>query len=77
MAFHVLKWFSQINPDTGAGNVQIVSHLCQISENDACTCIEELRRLNFIKIVGIAVTEGEGHYKITPEGRDYVFANAT
>jgi predicted nucleotide-binding protein len=76
-AFHVLKWFSQINPDTGAGNVPIVAQSCGLDTSDALACIQELWGLKFIKTAIIMPGEWNSHYAITDKGRDYVRDHAT
>ena len=76
-AFHVLKWFNQINPDTGAGNVEIVAYSCEIDAREALACIQELWDLKFIKTAIVMPGEWKSHYAITQAGRNYVTENAT
>jgi len=76
-AFHVLKWFNQINSNTGAGDVQIVAHICGMDASDALACIQELWGLKFIKTAIVMPGEWNSHYAITQKGRDYVRENAT
>jgi hypothetical protein len=71
-AFHVLKWFNQINPYTGAGDVQIVANLCGLDQTDALACIMALQSFQFIEVAIIIQGEWKSHYKITDKGRDYV-----
>jgi len=71
-AFHVLKWFSQLDPNTGSGNVDIVADACGLVPADAIVCLKELRGLKFVKVANPKPSEWNSHYAITDEGRKYV-----
>jgi uncharacterized coiled-coil protein SlyX len=71
-AFHVLKWFSQLDPNTGSGNVDIVADACGLVPADAIVCLKELRGLKFVKVAISKPSEWNSHYAITDEGRKYV-----
>jgi uncharacterized coiled-coil protein SlyX len=71
-AFHVLKWFSQIDPNTGSGNVDIVADACGLVPADAIVCLKELRVLKFVKVAIPKQGEWNSHYATTDEGRHYV-----
>jgi hypothetical protein len=76
MAFHVLKWFSTLS-EIGAADVATVSHICQLSHQDALSCVQELWRLELILTVFPAPGEWNGRYAITNKGMDYVRMHAT
>ncbi|MGO8698083.1 MAG: hypothetical protein ACLQVY_10235 [Limisphaerales bacterium] len=70
--FHVLKWFSQIDPNTGSGNVDLVADACGLVPADAIACLKELRGLKLVKVAIPKPNEWNSHYAITDEGRHYV-----
>lgn len=76
-AFHVLQWFSQLDPNGGSGNVDIVADACGLVPADAIFCLKELRGLKFVKVAIPKPSEWNSHYAITDEGRHYVTSHGS
>jgi hypothetical protein len=77
LTFHVLKAYSNFSSAHAAMSVDMVSQYCQIPPDRALPAVKELHGMKYIRTVITAPGEWNGHFQITPIGRDYVNRHAT
>lgn len=77
LTFHILKAYSNFTSPNAAMSVDMVSHYCQITRDEALPAVQELFKMKLIRVLVIMPGEWNSHYQITPAGRNYVMQHAT
>jgi hypothetical protein len=77
LTFHVLKAYNNFPSQNAAMSVDMVGQYCQITRDEALAAVKELHKMKYIRTLITAPGEWNGHFQITPIGRDYVMRHAT
>jgi len=77
LTFHVLKAYNNFPSQNAAMSVDMVGQYCQITRDEALAAVKELHKMKYIRTLTTAPGEWNGHFQITPIGRDYVVRHAT
>jgi hypothetical protein len=77
LTFEVLKTYSRFPSPNAAMSVKMVCDMGGYAYDEALAAVQELHRMKYIRTLIAAPGNWNGHFQITPIGRDYVNRHAT